>query len=69
MESLVSIKTAAACLGCSEAMLRKWIQLGRLSTIKVGRLTRLRQSDLDAWLRVGLSAVNGKGKEVSTNGN
>lgn len=56
MDELLSIKDAAKCLACSEAMLRKWVYFRRLPTVKVGRLTRIRRSDLDAWLRVGLQA-------------
>jgi excisionase family DNA binding protein len=59
VEELLSIKEAARRLACSEAMLRKWIHLGRLSTVKVGRLTRLRRSDLDAWLQLGLHVPQG----------
>jgi excisionase family DNA binding protein len=55
MDSLLTIKDAAHSLACSEAMLRKWIHEGRLQIVKVGRLTRIRQSDLEAWQRLGLS--------------
>jgi excisionase family DNA binding protein len=54
VEELLSIKDAAKCLACSEAMLRKWLYYRRLPTVKIGRLTRIRRSDLEAWLRVGL---------------
>ena len=57
MDGLLSIKDAAARLACSEAMLRKWIHRGKLPTVKVGRLTRIRLSDLEAWVRLGLQAV------------
>ncbi len=59
MDSLLSIKDAAGSLACSEAVLRKWIHQGKL---KVGRLTRIRQSDIEAWVRVGLQPI---GKEVA----
>ena len=54
MDGLLDIREAARRLACSEALLRKWIYLRKLPTIKVGRLRRIRQSDLDAWLRLGL---------------
>lgn len=54
MDGLLSVKEAAKALGCSEALLRKWLHQGKLAHVKVGRLTRIRQSDLEAWLRVGL---------------
>ncbi len=57
MDGLLSIKNAAGSLACSEAMLRKWIHQGKLPRVKVGRLTRIRQEDLEAWIRLGLQAV------------
>lgn len=54
MEELYSVKQAAKSLGCSEALLRRWLYQGKLPHVKVGRLTRIRQSDLEAWLRLGL---------------
>ena len=39
---------------CSEAAIRKWIYQRRLPAVKVGRLTRLRVSDLEALLVKGL---------------
>jgi excisionase family DNA binding protein len=56
MDGLLLIKEAAQRLACSEAMLRKWIHERKLPTVKVGRLTRIRQSDIEAWLRLGLHA-------------
>ena len=62
MDGLLSIKDAAGSLACSEAMLRKWIHQGKLPRVEVGRLTRIRQSDIEAWVRVGLQPI---GKEVA----
>ena len=62
MDALLSIKDAVRSLACSEAMLRKWIHQGKLPRVKVGRLTRIRQSDIEAWVRVGLQPI---GKEVA----
>ena len=56
MDGLLSVKEAAKLLACSEAMLRKWLHQGKLPAVKVGRLTRIRQTDLEAWVRLGLSA-------------
>lgn len=56
MDGLFSLKEAARYLACSEAMLRKWIHQGKLPVVKVGRLTRIRQSDLEAWVRLGLNS-------------
>jgi excisionase family DNA binding protein len=60
MDGLLSVKEAAHRLSCSEAMLRKWIHKRRIPFVKVGRLTRIRQSDIEAWLRLGLGAAGGK---------
>lgn len=54
MDNLLSVREAAKFLACSEALLRKWLHQDKLPHVKVGRLTRVRQSDLEAWLRVGL---------------
>ena len=57
VDGLVSIKDAAQLLACSEAMLRKWIHQRKLPYVKVGRLTRIREEDLNAWIRLGLSEI------------
>ena len=63
MDELFSVRESAKFLGCSEAFLRKWLHRGRLPHVKVGRLTRVRRSDLEAWLRVGLQpGLNGAAK-------
>lgn len=53
MERLLSVKDAAALLGCSEAAVRKWLYQRKLRAVKVGRLTRLRVTDLEAFVQVG----------------
>lgn len=55
MDYLLSVKDAATRLACSEALLRKWMHTGKLPFVKVGRLSRLREQDLDAWVRLGLA--------------
>jgi excisionase family DNA binding protein len=55
MDQLVTVKQAAEALSCSEAAIRKWIYQRRLPALKVGRLTRLRASDLETLLAKGLS--------------
>jgi len=60
MDHLFSVKDAATRLACSPAMLRKWMYTGRLPFIKVGRLSRLREQDLDAWVRLGLAPQGGE---------
>jgi excisionase family DNA binding protein len=53
LNQLVTVKEAAALLSCSEAAIRKWIYQRRLPCVKVGRLTRLRQSDIEALVSDG----------------
>ena len=50
MEKLLSVKEAADLCSCSEAAIWKWVYQRRLPAVKVGRLTRLRQSDLEAFV-------------------
>ena len=54
MERLLTVKQAAVTLSCSEAAIRKWIYQRRLPAVKIGRLTRLKGSDLEALLVKGL---------------
>jgi excisionase family DNA binding protein len=51
---LLTIKQAAEMLECSEAAVRKWLHQRRLPAVKVGRLTRLRQVDLEALVAKGI---------------
>lgn len=54
MDQLLSLKRAAERLACSEAALRKWIYQGRIKSVKVGRLVRIRESDVDVLIVRGL---------------
>ncbi len=51
MDRLLSVKDAAALLGCSQAAVRKWVYQRRLPVVKVGRLTRVRLADLEAFVQ------------------
>lgn len=53
MDKLLDVKQAALLLSCSVAAVRKWIYQGRLPVVKVGRLTRLRQSDVERMVVPG----------------
>jgi len=53
---LLSISAAASMLGATEAAVRKWLAQGRLPVVKLGRLTRLRLSDLESVVKNGLPA-------------
>ena len=53
MEKLYTVEQAAAQLAVSPAAIRKWLYLRRLPRVKVGKLTRIRGRDLEAFVRVG----------------
>lgn len=48
--SLLTVAAAAAQLGLSVGTLRNWISMRRIEYVKVGRLTRIRQSTLDRFV-------------------
>jgi excisionase family DNA binding protein len=54
MDQLLTVEAAAARLSCSVAAVRRWIYQRRLPVVKVGRLVRLRESDLQAFIAEGL---------------
>jgi excisionase family DNA binding protein len=54
MDQLLTVKEAAQRLACTEAAIRKWLYQRRLPAVKVGRLIRLRETDLDAMIVRGL---------------
>lgn len=53
MDQLVTVKEAAQRLACTEAAVRKRLYQRRLPAVKVGRLIRLRETDLEAMIAKG----------------
>jgi excisionase family DNA binding protein len=53
MDRLLSVTEAAELLSCSPAAVRRWLYQRRLPRYKVGRLTRLRVSDLERFVSAG----------------
>jgi excisionase family DNA binding protein len=51
MEQLLTVKQAAEVLVCSEAAIRKWAYQRRLPVVRVGRLVRVRVTDLEAFVQ------------------
>lgn len=51
MDDLWDIARVAAYLGVSERTVYNRVRAGELPAVKVGRLWRVRQSDLEAWLQ------------------
>lgn len=51
---LITVKEAAARLGCSAESIWKFLRLGKLQRVKVGRMTRINDKDIEAIIRLGL---------------
>ena len=51
MKQLLTVREAARLLACSEAAIRKWIYQQRLPAVKVGRLIRIAEGDLEIFVR------------------
>jgi excisionase family DNA binding protein len=60
MDELLDIATVAAYLGVTERTVYNKVRAGELPASKVGRLWRVRRSDLDAWLDRGRSAAGSR---------
>src|SRR5437773_8996128 len=56
MSQLLTVKEAAVLFSCSPAAIRKWIYQRRLRAVKIGRLTRLRQEDIERVASTGMPA-------------
>lgn len=54
MDKLLSVDQCAELTATTPAFWRKLLYRRAIPFVKVGRLTRIRQSDLEAWLRLGL---------------
>ncbi len=50
MKQLLTVREAARLLVCSEAAIRKWIYQQRLPAVKVGRLIRIAEGDLEIFV-------------------
>lgn len=59
MDQLLTVQQAALQLACTPAAIRKWLFQRRLPAVKVGRLTRIRQRDLEAVVTHGLRPLAG----------
>jgi len=51
MEKLLSPEQVAEILGVSQKMVRDWLRAGRIKGLKLGRIWRVRQSDLEAFIK------------------
>ena len=50
MEKLLDIREVSNLTGIKESTLRAWIFQGRLPVIRLGRLVRIRQTELEKWI-------------------
>jgi excisionase family DNA binding protein len=50
-EKVYSPDAAAAALDVKPETIRQWLRSGKLGGVKVGRLWRVRESDLEAFLK------------------
>jgi excisionase family DNA binding protein len=65
MDQLLTVKEAAERLACTEAAIRKWLYQRRLPAVKVGRLVRLRETDLEAVIARGVRPHIGAPQVIS----
>lgn len=54
-ERLLSLNETANQLSCSVVSVRRWIKSGKLPYVRIGRLLRVKRSDVAAWVTQGLS--------------
>jgi len=57
-DSLMTLEETAAALAVQPATVRKWLHQRRLQPVKVGRLTRLRKSDIQNVIADGLPELD-----------
>lgn len=50
MNNLLTIEEAAKYLGISKLTLYGWVSARKLSHVKIGRLVKFKQTQLDAWI-------------------
>ena len=59
-EPWVSVDQVAAHLGVAKDTVYRWIEAKGLPAQRVGRLWKLKLSDVDLWVRAGVAAEIGK---------
>lgn len=53
MAGLMKIKEAAKLLALSESMIRKMLNAGQLTPVRIGRSVRVRAADIEMLIAVG----------------
>jgi excisionase family DNA binding protein len=64
-DQLLTVEQTAQLLAVTPAAIRKWLVQRRLPKVKVGCLTRLRQSDVEAVIARGLAPIGGRPTAVA----
>jgi excisionase family DNA binding protein len=62
MEKLFKLDQIATNCNCTLAAVRRWRQENRIAVIKVGRLVRVAESELDRIVREGLRPTSKGGR-------
>ena len=50
MENLIGIREVAQKLGAKESTIRAWVFQRRIPHVRVGRLVKFRESEIEAWV-------------------
>lgn len=58
--TFLTVREAAEYLKVSDSTMRRWIVEGRIATVKLGRLRRIRSDDLRKAINSGLKASRSK---------
>lgn len=62
--TFLTVREAAEYLKVSESTMRRWIVEGRIRTVKLGRLRRIRSDDLQKAINSGLKASPSKKRMI-----
>lgn len=54
----IGIDQAASYMGVSKETIRNWIKKTDIPAHKIGKLWKFKQSELDAWIKSGSSAID-----------
>ena len=62
-EKIYTVEGAAEVLLVSPKTVREWLRTGKLGGVKMGRLWRVRESDLETFIAGGSARRTGAGPE------
>ncbi|MEK7355627.1 MAG: helix-turn-helix domain-containing protein [Bdellovibrionota bacterium] len=58
---LINVAEAAEQLGIASKTLYKWVESGQIPYVRIGRLIRFREADLEEWLEINLHGLRIEG--------